>query len=347
MTQELLLVGSLPLDTAEDVFRMFGRSLGKHMDTMPDGETGPRHHWVSRVHYQVLAGHPELEYVRHPAPEDGAERQHPRDGSDTWQFRVKPGVAKVRFGDPGWRLGFARDALNSYFVFKTMKEKGEIPRHLRFQVSLPSVNSTMHHNAFVDHADLSKIRPGYQDALAAELEKIAEKIPNDDLAIQWDCALEITEAYGLAPGLPKETATERNVAQFKVLSPRIPEKVQLGYHFCFGTLGGWPPTDLGPVVEFANAVVAASGRKVDWMHLPVTERTDDAFYAPLKKLEPRGARVFLGLIHNIDTFEQRVAAARKYLPDFGFAAYCGFGREPPSQLPEVLKEHQRALAYLK
>ena len=34
---------------------------------MPDGEVGPRKHWISRVHYQVLAGHAELETVRHPA----------------------------------------------------------------------------------------------------------------------------------------------------------------------------------------------------------------------------------------------------------------------------------------
>jgi hypothetical protein len=26
-------------------------------------------------------------------------------------------VKQVRFGDPGWRLGDARDAINSYFVF--------------------------------------------------------------------------------------------------------------------------------------------------------------------------------------------------------------------------------------
>ena len=50
---------------------------------------------------------------------------------------MKPGVERVRFGDPGWRLGYARDAVNSYFVFKTLREQGALAKHLRFQVSLP------------------------------------------------------------------------------------------------------------------------------------------------------------------------------------------------------------------
>src|SRR5665213_49134 len=75
---ELLLVGSIPLDTPEQVFQSFGVPLGRYLSAMPDGEVGPRRHWISRVHYQVLAGHPELEVVQHPAPDhNGVERQHP------------------------------------------------------------------------------------------------------------------------------------------------------------------------------------------------------------------------------------------------------------------------------
>ena len=63
--------------------------------------------------------------MRNPEPDDnGVERQFPRDAGDSWLFKVKDGVERVRFGDPGWRLGYARDAVNSYFVFKTLREKG-------------------------------------------------------------------------------------------------------------------------------------------------------------------------------------------------------------------------------
>ena len=69
MVGTLLLVGSIPLDTPQEVFETFGAPLGKYLFAVPDGEVGPRRHWISRVHYQVLAAHPELEVVQGPAPE--------------------------------------------------------------------------------------------------------------------------------------------------------------------------------------------------------------------------------------------------------------------------------------
>jgi hypothetical protein len=348
VSAELLLVGSIPLETPEDVFRMFGSSLGRYLFAMPDGEVGPRRHWISRVHYQVLAAHPELDVVQHPAPDDkGVERQHPRNAADAWWFKVRDGVDRVRFGDPGWRLGYARDAVNSYFVFRTMKEKGVLPPHLRFQVSIPMVNSVLPPRIFPNQHDLAKIRPGYEAALRAELANIIERIPASELAIQWDCSTEIQDAYGGIPGYPLDGSIERNLAQVRNLVPQIPADVALGYHFCFGTLGGWPrfrPDDLGQAVKLANGFVAASGRKVDWIHLPILDRGDDAFFAPLKDLEPRGARVYLGMIHNMPGFKARLQTARKYLPEFGLGAYCGFGRLTTAQLPSLVREHIEAIA---
>jgi hypothetical protein len=346
--RELLLVGSIPLDTPEEVFRTFGAPLGQYLFAMPDGEVGPRRHWISRVHYQVLAAHPELEIVQRPAPDqNGLERQFPRNAADAWWFKVKDGVEHVRFGDPGWRLGFARDAINSYFVFKVMKEKGVLAPHLRFQVSIPMVNSVLPPRIFPNRQDLEKIRPGYEAATRAEIATIVDKIPAQDLAIQWDCASEVQDSYGGIPGFSIEGAIERNLTQVRNLSPHIPSEVALGYHFCFGTLGGWPrfqPDDLGQAVKLANACVAASGRRVDWIHIPVLDRNDDAFFAPLKELEPRGARVYLGAIHNMPCLADRIAVARRYLSDFGLGAYCGFGRRPVSELPDILADHLTAVA---
>ena len=346
MTGAALLVGSVPLDTAEEVFRSFGGLLGPSLMAMPDGEVGPRKHWISKVHYQVLAGHPELETVRRPQPENGVERLNPRNAADSWQFKVKEGIELVRFGDPGWRLSYARDAVNSYFVFKTLRDQGVLPKHLRFQVSLPSVNSALPPRIFPNPADIAKIRPGYTDALAAEIGTIVQKIPGKDLAIQWDCATEVQDAYGAIPGFSAETAIERNLDQFRKLSPLVPESALLGYHFCFGTLGGWPrfaPADLSATVALANAVIEASGRRVDWIHIPVLDGVDDAFFAPLRELRPRGARVYLGIIHHMADFKDRLAKARKYLPEFGVAAYCGFGRMAPSEMSTVLDEHLQAI----
>ena len=42
MAKELLLVGSIPSETAEEVFRVFGGALGRSLPYIPDGEIGER-----------------------------------------------------------------------------------------------------------------------------------------------------------------------------------------------------------------------------------------------------------------------------------------------------------------
>jgi hypothetical protein len=75
----------------------------------------------------------------------------------------------------------------------------------------------------------------------------------------------------------------------------------------------------------------------------VLDRSDDAFYAPLRDLKPQGARVYLGAIHNMAHFKERIGVARKYLPEFGLGAYCGFGRHLPSELQTILNDHLAAV----
>jgi hypothetical protein len=345
MSKDLLLIGSVPLDSVEQVIRTFGCKLGPYLQSMPDGEVGDRRWWVIRLHYQVFNGHPEIETVRRPAPDDGVERLVPRNRDDMWKFRVKPGTENVRFGDLGWRLGFARDAATSYFIFKKLRDEGILPDDVRFQVSLPLVNSVITPGLFPPE-DLPKVRPGYEAALGAEIKKIAEIIPAKDLALQWDCSWEITDVYNGIPGVPANGAIERNIGQIARLSPLVPSEALLGFHFCFGTFGGWPrfePPDLARAVELANASIKTAGRRVDWLHIPMLNRSDKSYYQPLSGLSASGTRVYLGLIHSMETFAARFAAARDFLPDFGLAAYCGFGREAPASMPAIIERHLEAL----
>lgn len=342
---DLLLVGSVPLETAEDVMSMLG-ALGPHLRSLPDGEVGARKWWVLRIAIQVLHGHQHLRTVNRPAPDGDVERLVPRDLKDFWRFEVADGVETVNFCDPGWRLGFTRDAVQSYFVFRTLREKKLIPDGVRFQVSIPLVNSAISTILFPRPGDIERVRRGYEAALRAEVAKIVELIPNEDLAIQWDCAWEVTDVYGGLPGLPREGALERNIPQVAALSAVVPEAVALGFHFCFGTFGGWPrfaPEDLNALVDLANAAALATGRKVDWVHIPVLPRLDEDYYSALARLKPANARIYLGMIHNMPHFAERLALARKYLPEFGLAAPCGLGRHETNELPSIIADHISAL----
>ena len=42
-------------------------------------------------------------------------------------------------------------------------------------------------------------------------------------------------------------------------------------------------------------------------------------------------------------FKARIATARKYWPEFGLGAYCGFGRVPASELTGILADHLNAV----
>jgi hypothetical protein len=346
MGNNLLLVGSVPLDSVEEVMRTFGGALAKHLPAIPDGEVGERRSWVNRLSYQIFNGHADLETIRRPQSVDGVEQLLPRSRDDAWNFKVRPGVERVRFGHPGSRLGYARDAVASYFVFRTLREKGIIPAGVRFQISMPMVNSVIRPLYFPDARDLARIRPGYEEAIAAEVAAILARIPNEDLAIQWDCAWEVSAVHGIAKDNPAEAEIETHVAPIGRLSENIPDVVQLGFHFCFGTFGGWPafaPDDLGRTVELINASVARTGRRVDWVHIPTLDTQNEAFYAPLAHLDVQGARIYLGAIHNMATLPARLEIARKFVADFGLAAYCGFGRTPPAELPRILHDHLAAL----
>jgi hypothetical protein len=259
--------------------------------------------------------------------------------------------------------------VNSYFVFKTLKKEGVIPKHVKFQVCMPLSYSAVT-SFFPDPADHPKIVAGVNKAFAAEIAKMVEKIPPAELAIQWDLAVEnrYLEAKVAAEG-PEAARreAERLLAPAREICPGIPNEVELGYHSCFGTLNGWPsrqPKSLEGTVMLLNAAVAASGRKVDFLHFPTVGSLEDSFFAPLSGLKAEAARVYVGLIHHLygeGGLEKQIALSRKYLGDIGIAAPCGFGRAPerpgsllwqkgpaPADviLAKIVEDHRRAVQVL-
>jgi hypothetical protein len=71
--------------------------------------------------------------------------------------------------------------------------------------------------------------------------------------------------------------------------------------------------------------------------MPVMPDADDRFFYPLQMLTIGDTKPYLGIVldDGLDAFERRARAARQYLPHFGIASYCGWGREDPKDLPGI------------
>ena len=67
MIQGVHLVGSVPLASAEVVFRTVAGEIGDRLRRIPDGETGPRSDWIV-WQLPVFTSQPQLEVVP-PGPD--------------------------------------------------------------------------------------------------------------------------------------------------------------------------------------------------------------------------------------------------------------------------------------
>jgi hypothetical protein len=67
----VLLVGSVPLHSAREVFKTCAAALGRHLLALPDGEVGPRKSWIQCQAMFVFDRHPALETVQRPKSPDG------------------------------------------------------------------------------------------------------------------------------------------------------------------------------------------------------------------------------------------------------------------------------------
>jgi hypothetical protein len=357
MNSELLLVGSVPLATAEAVFTKCAGSIGDYLTTLPDGEIGDRIVWRNFLCMHTYDNHPQLETLSRPGGERSGKaflvlRYQNAQGDapvyvKRWLFKVRDGVNRVRFD----RLSYAAEAVKSYETFNRLRGQGVIPEGVRFQVCLPLTESgTCHY--FERPEDYVIVRPAYEDAMRREVERLLEVVPAEDLAIQWDVCWEVLAvdmaekaANWSAPG----NAFDRYVDSLRNLAPHVPEEVWIGYHFCYGDLGHEhfiQPKDLAVCVRMANAAVAESGRTVDFVHFPVPrDRADDAYFEPLRHLDVGDTRIYIGLIHysdGVDGLRKRLETCRRHLDDFGLATECGFGRRNPETLDDLLDIHRHA-----
>ncbi|QZY52734.1 hypothetical protein [Leucobacter tenebrionis] len=340
------LVGSINFDDAETTMRTAAEHLGAHLKRIPDGEVGERFHWIA-FQPDRLGRTPGIERV--------GDTPIPLRMLDMRPVRIAEGVSADELELAP--LGYAEAALESWEVFARLKREGAIPGRIRFQVSLPTPLGVV--GSFVRAEDRAAFEPVYEAALAAELDRILDAIPHDELAIQWDAALEFAILEGSSyAGNRYEWfddvwagTSERLARQID----RVPIEVEAGVHLCYGDVAEKhfvEPADTANLVRFANLVVEAAARPLTWLHLPVPIERDDAeYFAALEGLAiPQQTELYLGLVHREDGVEgasRRIAAAQKHVSrPFGVATECGFGRAPEGTTVPLFETHRAVSAAL-
>ena len=335
------LVGSIPLQDAETVFRTLCGVVGPHLVRIPDGETGIRKTWIKFLQ-EVLADNPAIEVAKDVPPFKFVQwdgkliREIPR-------LRIKEGAKP----DPKtFRTGYVDMALQSWGTFERLQKAGVIPAGVKFQVSLPTPTAPIYNNMLP--ADRHRLLPALTQHFIDEVNKIAAAIPNERIALQWDVCQEVLAWEGYYEKGPVDFRTE-TMDVLAAVGNAVPASVDLGYHLCYGSPADEhlvQPRDAGLMVEMANAILAGVRRQIQFFHLPVPKgRTDDAYFAPLERLElGRETDLYLGLIHHDDSAgdARRLAAARRHTRVDGVSTECGMARGDPARLPALLAAHARA-----
>jgi hypothetical protein len=342
MAHDCYLVGSVPMENAEAVFSAVGGALGSTIKQIPDGETGDRLDWITWLEV-IFANSPALEQS------DELFRVHATGtGRKRYKLRAGKSIIDVHFDN----LFYADKAKESYAAFKRLRDAGKIAPGTRFQVDLVPAHSVLW--LFLAEDLQAPVDPIYNEALKREIDKLAAAIPHQDLSIQFDVASAVfarlqREDTGVY-GDNKATMQEQFAAILADLANRVPADIPVLFHFCYGDSNHRhvvEPTDMGDMVDMTTRLNAKVKRPINLIHMPVPrDRSDDAYFAPLKNLQLRPETVFaLGLVHHTDGLEgtaRRMATARKYAPHFAIGTECGFGRRKPETIPELLRIHAEA-----
>lgn len=357
MGGDVHLVGSIPLPTVEQVLRTTAAQVGDLVSSLPDGEVGDRGSWVRYLPMHVYAQHPQLEET---SSEDAEAFHRPREQRQLaarpapWTFRIRSGE-RLRFDD----LHYGRYAIESYEVFCRLREQQAIPPGVRFQVAFPASGSAIN-PFFEDVGQWDEAHRAYEDGIRREIARILEVVPASDLLVQWDLAWEVFDLasgddgfYDFWPKQPFDDKLARHARLLDELWKGIPDEALLGYHWCYGTRGGWPMTgmaDLSICVALSNEAIRRSGRRIDFVHMPVVREPEPEFFAPLADLDlDARTRLYLGMIHHDDgqdAFRRRVALAREHVDGFGIASVCGYGRVSADELLVALRRHRECAALL-
>ena len=223
------LVGSVCLPDTEAVFRQCCEAMPNRLKRIPDGETGVRSFFT---YFQIafFQAVPEMmtEFVNNAAIE--MEERTPE--------QVAEGVEKLRKANPSTH--YEDSAIESYGLFKKLRDEGVIPKGTRFQVCLPGIANVI--MVFVQKPFQAAVEPVYEEALFRAMRNIQDTIPHEDLAIQIDLAgdtalWENIDFY--KPWFYQDDKDLDKRRQYLVdyavrMMSQVDKDVELGIHNCYG-----------------------------------------------------------------------------------------------------------------
>ena len=211
-------------------------------------------------------------------------------------------------------------------------------------------------NGWIVRADQDRLEPSYERALFADLDRLLASIPHDDVAVQWDVAVEFAILEGGFEATEAQTfdlVVERLVRCIE----RVPADVPAGLHLCYGDYKHQhfkQPESLELQVRVSNAVASHTARQVNWIAFTVPQdRSDESFFEPLRSLAlPSETETSLALVayppaeHQPGTTEVQVRLIVLNLPatEWGRCTECGMARVEPADIGELLDLHREIIA---
>lgn len=358
----LLMVGSVPCKTADQVFQLVAPAIGDLLAGISHGEPGYRNMWIVFNAPYVYEPNPGIEITNKPKPDpeksvfSETPDWLPTSWDEMWRCKVKDNVNEIRFET----IHYADFALECYRRFRELRDEGVIPRGVRYQVNLPFPENFTRWCTGADR-DFRIMTRAIVEVLGREIKDIVDAVPNEDLLLQWDVCWEVFacdsgDYLGHEPLAWKAAGDpyERFGGYMESLAPIIPESVPMGMHLCYGDMGHshlFEPRDLSVLVKMSNIAVSRAGRRFDFIQMPVPRnRGDDDYFKPLADLDIGDTKIYIGLVHltdGVDGSIRRLGTFRRHIPgNFGIATECGWGRRKPETIKALMEVHRAVAAVI-
>ncbi len=336
--------GGVNLADAETVMREIAGRVPSGVRRIPDGETGDRQQWIW---FQLQ------KFWETPGLEKAGLKDQPAGYEQLPKVGLAHGVDASTIQWPD--LGYADAYAQSFQTFRRLREAGTIPDGVRFQVEYPTPLAAI--NTWILAEDQPRLEPSYERALFTDLDRLIARLPHEQIAVQWDVAVEIgilEGAFETGPGQTFDAIVERLIR----CVDQVPRDIPVGLHLCYGDYQHThykEPQSLDLQVQLTNAVAQGARRSVNWLAFTVPQyQRDSAYFAPLRQLRvPADTELNFALVpyrpakQEAGTTSEQVRLIDEHLAgrsvNWGICTECGMARAERDEIPQLLDLHREIL----